>query len=60
MDCAEAFIRQQWKVHLVLQFGLNKKVRRFCVSNVLESCKSDVDFFNLRVDPWPCGLVFES
>ncbi|OLP93551.1 Asparagine--tRNA ligase [Symbiodinium microadriaticum] len=23
---------------------------RFCVSNVLESCKSDVDFFNLRVD----------
>ncbi|CAE7256171.1 asnS [Symbiodinium pilosum] len=23
---------------------------RFCVSNVLEACKSDVDFFNLRVD----------
>ena len=23
---------------------------RFCVSNVLESCKSDVDFFNLRVE----------
>ena len=34
-----------------VEYELKVARRRYCVSQVLEKCKSDVDFFNLRVVP---------
>ena len=38
-----------WESSQVRPVLSNSVEYRFCVSNVLEACKSDVDFFNLRV-----------
>eukprot|EP00913_Durusdinium_trenchii_P018196 g17095.t1 len=63
MDCAEAYIRQladlatavdETRLEVRIVFcavdSCSRTHIRYCVSNVLEKCKSDVDFFTLRVD----------